>query len=174
MTLDEEGDTTFACPPNALIRPDPNGEGYGSPIELAPGWCPLSMLFSDWDRSGRRDLRVSNDRHYYRDGSEQLWRLEPDAPPRLYTAEDGWRTLRIFGMGIASHDLTGDGRPEVYLTSQADNKLQTLADPASGAPDYVDIGLARGLLKWQPSVDIDEGLRRFVAWGTRQDQTRHT
>ena len=31
-------------------------------------------------------------------------------------------------MGIASQDLTGDGLPEVYLTSQADNKLQTLAD----------------------------------------------
>ena len=31
-------------------------------------------------------------------------------------------------MGIASQDLTGDGYPEVYLTSQGDNKLQTLAD----------------------------------------------
>ena len=36
------------------------------------------MLFSDWDRSGRRDLRVSNDRHYYDcDGEEQLWRIAP-------------------------------------------------------------------------------------------------
>ena len=31
-------------------------------------------------------------------------------------------------MGIASQDLTGDGYPEVFLTSQGDNKLQTLAD----------------------------------------------
>ena len=31
-------------------------------------------------------------------------------------------------MGIASQDLTGDGLPEVYLTSQGDNKLQTLLD----------------------------------------------
>ena len=37
-------------------------------------------------------------------------------------------------MGIASQDLTGDGYPEVYLTSQGDNKLQTLADgPAPAA-----------------------------------------
>ena len=29
-------------------------------------------------------------------------------------------------MGIASYDLTGDGYPDVYLTSQGDNRLQTL------------------------------------------------
>ena len=40
----------------------------------------------------------------------------------------------IWGMGIASYDVTGDGLPEVYLTSQGDNKLQTLAD-ATGQPD---------------------------------------
>ena len=45
-----------------------------------------------------------------------------------YTEADGWRPLQIWGMGIASEDLTGDGRPEVFLTSQGDNKLQTLAD----------------------------------------------
>ena len=31
--------------------------GTDAPIALTPGWCTLSMLFSDWDRSGRRDLR---------------------------------------------------------------------------------------------------------------------
>ena len=108
------------------------------------------MLFSDWDRSGRRDLRVSNDRHYYRDGSEQLWRIEPGREPRPYTEADGWQTLRIFGMGIASRDLTDDGRPEVYLTSQADNKLQTLADPWSDEPHYVDIALERGVTAHSP------------------------
>ena len=84
------------------------------------------MLFSDWDHSGRRDLRVSNDRHYYRTGQEQLWRIEPGEPPTEYTEADGWRPLQIWGMGIASQDVTGDGLPEVFLTSQADNKLQTL------------------------------------------------
>ena len=39
------------------------------------------------------------------------------------------------GMGIASYDLTGDGYPEVYLTSQGDNRLQTLA----GGPDAADL-----------------------------------
>ena len=54
----------------------------------------------------------------------------PARPRELWTREEGWQPLRIWGMGIASHDLTGDGYPEVYLTSQADNKLQTLADGA--------------------------------------------
>ena len=101
----------------------PRAPATRAPIPLSPGWCPLSMLFSDWSRSGRADLRVSNDRHYYTDasgGEEQLWRIGPGAAPRLYTAADGWKTLQIWGMGIASQDLDGDGYPEIYLTSQAD------------------------------------------------------
>ena len=106
------------------------------PIPLAPGWCALSMLFTDWDRSGRRDLRVTNDRHYYSDyseGQEQLWRIASGEPPRLYTADDGWANLNIWGMSIASYDVTGDGLPEYFLSSIADNKLQTLADGAGRA-----------------------------------------
>jgi hypothetical protein len=87
---------------------------------------------------------VSNDRHYYRDGEEQLWRIEPGAPPYPYSRDDGWQRLRLWGMGIASEDVTGDGYPEVYLTSQGDNKLQTLQEgPAT--PHYGDIALRRGV-----------------------------
>ncbi|MFL5727290.1 MAG: CRTAC1 family protein [Chloroflexota bacterium] len=155
VTVDEHGDATYTCPPNVIVRPSAGGVGYAPPIALAPGWCPLSMLFSDWSRSGRRDLRVSNDRHYYTDasgGEEQLWRIGPGEAPRLYTADDGWKPLRIWGMGIASQDLTGDGYPEVYLTSQGDNKLQTLADaPApSRGPTYRDSALARGVIATRP------------------------
>jgi len=116
---------------------------------LAPGFCSLSMLFSDWDDSGRRDLRVTNDRQYYRDGMDQLWRVAPGEAPRLYTAEDGWVSMQIWGMGIASRDLTGDGLPEVYLTSQGDNKLQTLT-AGSDRPTYRDIALRRGVNSAQP------------------------
>ena len=31
----------------------PTGDGYASPIALSPGYCTLSILFSDWSRSGR-------------------------------------------------------------------------------------------------------------------------
>ena len=107
------------------------------------------MLFSDWDRSGRRDLRMTNDRHYYRDGEEQLWRMDPGETPRPYTAEEGWEWMQIWGMGIASHDLTGDGLPEVFLTSQGDNKLQTLSDGPE-QPTYEDIAFESGVTAHRP------------------------
>jgi hypothetical protein len=152
LVLDAAGEWTGDCADGVLLRPnpDPRATGYGTPIPLRPSWCTLSMLFSDWDRSGRRDLRVSNDRHYHQDrGEEQLWRIEPDQPPRPYTRDEGWMPLQIWGMGIASQDLTGDGYPEVYLTSQADNKLQTLADGPS-KPTYRDIALRRGATAHRP------------------------
>lgn len=135
------------CADHQLYRPV--GRTYGDAEELSPGWCTLSMLFSDWDRSGRRDLRMTNDRHYYRDGEEQLWRIEPGQPPRLYTQAEGWQPMRIWGMGIASHDLTADGRPEVFLTSQSDNKLQTLVASAPG-PEYDDIAFQLGTTVHRP------------------------
>jgi hypothetical protein len=57
-------------------------------------------------------------------------------------------------MGIASYDLTGDGYPEVFLTSQADNKLQTLAAGPS-QPRYRDIGQRRGVNAAQPFTGGD-------------------
>src|SRR4029077_13697041 len=126
LTLDAKGDTTTDCAGNRLIRPAASGTAYAAPIPLAPGFCALSMLFSDWDRSGRRDLRISNDRHYYDqvNGQEQLWRMTPSEPPQLYTKADGWMEVQVEGMGIGSYDVNGDGYPDVYLTSQGDNRLQ--------------------------------------------------
>ena len=143
-----------ACDDSWLLRPDPSGARYAAPIALAPGYCTLSMLFSDWSHSGQRDLRVSNDRHYYRDGEEQLWRIVPDEPPTAYTEADGWRPLQIWGMGIASQDVTDDGLPEVFLTSQGDNKLQTLAAGAE-RPEYRDIALDMGVTAHRPYTGDD-------------------
>jgi hypothetical protein len=146
---------TLDCAASELVRPEPDAERYAPPVELAPGYCALSALFSDWDRSGERDLRLTNDRNYYRDGSDQLWQVVPGEAPRLYTERDGWRPLQVWGMGIASHDLTGDGRPEVFITSQGDNKLQTLAG-ADAEPTYEDIALERGVTAHRPYAGGDE------------------
>jgi hypothetical protein len=145
------GDT---CGDSRLVRPAADGDGYAPPIALGPGYCTLSVLFSDWNRSGTRDLRMANDRHYYLDGEEQLWHIVPGEAPRLYTDADGWRPLQIWGMGIASQDLTGDGRPEVFVTSQGDNKLQTLDDGATG-PSYHDIALDRDVTAQRPFTGGD-------------------
>lgn len=147
--LDPTNPDRAVCADNVLVRPSGHGASYAEPIPLSPGYCTLSILFSDWDRSGRRDLRMTNDRHYYVDGEEQLWRIEPGRAPHLYTREEGWQRLVIWGMGIASFDVTGDGLPEIYLTSQGDNKLLTLVDGASG-PEYRDIALRRGVTAHRP------------------------
>jgi hypothetical protein len=109
-----------ACDRNYLIRP--NGRTFGPRIPLEPGFCALSMLISDWKRTGTPELRISNDRQYYvSNGREQMWRLNPLSE---YTEADGWPTLKLWGMGIASRDITGDGLPEVMLTSMGDQPLQ--------------------------------------------------
>jgi hypothetical protein len=143
-----------SCEASRMFRPAAGGQQYAPPIALAPGYCTLSILFSDWQRTGQRDLRMSNDRHYYRDGTEQLWRVEPGAAPVPYGEADGWRPLQIWGMGIASQDVTGDGVPEVFLSSQGDNKLQTLAG-RDGAPAYEDIALERGVTANRPFTGGD-------------------
>ena len=152
VELDEEGRQNGDCSDNLMFRP--KGSAYADPTLLSPGWCTLSVLFSDWDRSGRRDLRIANDKHYYRDGEEQLWRVEEGEPARLYTRADGWNKLQIWGMGIASHDVTGDGFPEVFLTSQGDNKFRELTD-GPDQPSYGDIAIRRGVTAHRPFVGDD-------------------
>lgn len=151
------------CTPNHLYRPA--GTGFAAPLPLTPGFCALSILFTDWDRQGTPDLRVSNDREYYKGGQEQLWRLEPKQAPHAFTEAEGWQRLRIWGMGIAQEDLNFDGFPEFFLTSMADNKLQTLAEiPATGAPlpRYRDIALKSGVTAHRPYTGGD--LRPSTAW----------
>ncbi|HEY7565254.1 MAG TPA: CRTAC1 family protein [Acidimicrobiia bacterium] len=154
LDLTTDFKSTGNCASHYLQRPSLDQPVYDSAIELSPGWCTLSILFSDWDRSGRRDLRMTNDRHYYLDGEEQLWRVAPGELPRLYTQEDGWQRMQIWGMGIASQDLTEDGLPEVFLTSQGDNKLQTLTGDAS-RPNYRDMALESGATAHRPFTGGD-------------------
>lgn len=140
-----------SCTDNRLYRPQAGARRFAAPAALKPSFCALSMLFTDWNRSGTPSLRVSNDREYYKGGQEQMWRVEPGAAPSLYTAAEGWKYLRIWGMGIAAQDLDFDGFPEYFLTSMADNKLQALDAPAAGArPSYADRAFAKGVTAPRP------------------------
>ncbi len=150
-----------SCTPNWLYRPA-GDKGFQPPLPLSPSYCALSMLFTDWNRSGIPSLRVSNDREYYKGGQEQMWHVEPGQPPALYSEVEGWAKLKIWGMGIATDDLNGDGFPEYFLTSMADNKLQTLADPAEGLPRYSDTAFKRGAIAQRPYTGGD--LHPSTAW----------
>ncbi len=153
------------CEENSLYRPQAGDQpDYSVRTPLAPGFCALSMLFTDWNKSGVPSLRVSNDRQYYRGGEEQMWRVEPGKTPRLYTRADGWRHLSIFGMGIAEGDIDGSGYPEYFLTSMGDEKLQKL-DPEAGrgeAPIYRDIAGEVGATAHIPYTGGDK--RPSTAW----------
>ncbi len=150
------------CTDNWLHRPV--GDSYAKPLPLTPSFCALSMLFTDWNRTGKPALRVSNDREYYKGGQEQLWHMDGPDAPRLYTADEGFPRLRIWGMGIASADITGDGLPDYYLTSMADQKFQTLADPEARPliPKYSDLALARGITAHRPYTGGD--VRPSTGW----------
>ncbi len=142
------------CHDNLLYRPAPSVRGFAAPIRLTPSYCTLSMLFTDWSRSGRADLMVANDRQYYRGGEEQLWRIRPGKPPVPYGRSDGWGKLEIWGMGIASYDLTGTVYPAYFLSSMGDNKLRILAGSAT-RPTYTDSALARGVTAQRPYTGGD-------------------
>ena len=123
-----------ACDDNRLARPV---EGAWEETILTPGFCALSILFSDEDRDGKPTLRLSNDRHYYVSGGrEQMWSL---AQGRFLTEADGFDGPSIWGMGIASRDITGDGRPDLMLTSMGD-QLTMLSTPAGHRMAPYDIG----------------------------------
>ena len=127
-------------------------------MPLKPSFCALSMLFTDWNKSGTPSLRISNDREYYEGGQEQLWHVDPGKAPALYTDSEGWKLLRIWGMGIASYDLNADGYPDYFLTSMADNKLQILsAVPQDGPPKpgYNDVAYAKGVTAHRPYTGGD-------------------
>ncbi|MGB3556264.1 MAG: CRTAC1 family protein, partial [Jannaschia sp.] len=123
-----------ACDDNLLLRPE--GDGYAV-TALTPGFCALSVLFSDENRDGVPTLRLSNDRHYYvRGGAEQMWSLTMG---RFLGPGDGFDAPSIWGMGIASRDITGDGRPDLMLTSMGD-QLTMLSTPEGHIAAPFEIG----------------------------------
>ncbi len=161
------------CHPNELHRPaaepEPKSESprpdYSSVLPLEPGYCALSMLFTDWNKTGVDALRITNDRQYYRGGQEQLWRLDSGRYPRLYGAAEGWEPVVIWGMGIAEADLDADGYPEYALTSMGDTKLQVLDLQQAieeNRPSYQDMAWDRGATAHRPYTGED--LKPSTGW----------
>ncbi len=161
------------CADHQLYRPTDNRDSpsiYTDAMALSPGHCTLSMLFTDWNRSGKSSLRITNDRQYHRGGEEQLWHFNEGAQPRLYTRNEGWKKLVIWGMGIASADLNADGYPEYALTSMGDTKLQQLEFDTfdeSGWPQYRDVAYEKGATAHRPYQGDD--LKPSTGWHAEFD-----
>lgn len=158
------------CDDNLLLRPkaDQKQPDYSAVMPLSPGYCTLSMLFTDWNKSGENALRMTNDRQYYRGGQEQLWRVTPNEQPQLYTANEGWEKVVIWGMGIAEADLNADGFPDYALTSMGDTKMQVLDDEADEeSPIYRDIAFERGATAHRPYAGGD--IKPSTGWHAQFD-----
>jgi len=161
------------CDDHDLYTPDDKKDSetiYTDPTQLSPGHCALSMLFTDWNRSGRTSLRVTNDRQYHRGGQEQLWHFDAGAQPRLYSQREGWQKVVIWGMGIASADLNADGFPEYALTSMGDTKLQQLEldeFEENGWPQYRDIAYENSATAHRPYTGTD--LKPSTGWHAEFD-----
>jgi hypothetical protein len=149
------------CTENWLLRPNAAQNGFAPRIPLKPSYCALSMLFTDWNRSGTPSLRVANDREYYEGGQEQLWKVNPGELPKLYTADEGWKFQRFWGMGIASADINGSGTPAIFTTSMADQRLQFLANGVDH-PTYKDAPFSMGTGAYRPFAGGDE--RPSTGW----------
>lgn len=151
---------TGNCDPSYLLRAARGT--YGPPLSLGPGACTLSALFVDWSGAGQTDLRFANDREYYdQTMSDQLWRLTKTGPV-AYSKLDGWSEPKLWGMGIAAQDVTGDGRPEMLVTSMADNRLETLRPSPNRTPDFQDAAHKLGATAHRPYTGGDK--RPSTAW----------
>ncbi len=156
------------CEANVLAKPnsDATTPDYSSSIALEPGYCTLSMLFTDWNKSGTPALRITNDRQYYRGGQEQLWRIPANGAPRQYGRSQGWKPLRIWGMGIAEADLDQDGLPEYALSSMGDTMLQSLDKEAdTDRPTYRDTAYEKQMTAHRPYTGTD--LKPSTGWHTQ-------
>ncbi|MFO1033813.1 MAG: CRTAC1 family protein [Hyphomicrobiales bacterium] len=159
-----EDDPWGHCTDNWVLRPQPGTATYGPRIPLTPSYCTLSMLFTDWNRSGRPALRVSNDREYYMGGQEQMWNFAHLDAPKLYAESEGWKYIRLWGMGIATADITNSGYPSYFLSSMADQRMQLLADGAA-KPTYKEAQFAMGTTAHRPYAGGDE--RPSTGWHTQ-------
>ena len=65
-------------------------------------------------------------------------------------------------MGIASHDLTGDGLPDYFLSNMGANRLRTLAPGSTAGPDFREIAFDHGVEARRPHAGRDE--RPSTAW----------
>jgi hypothetical protein len=99
---EEEISPWGSCTDNWLHRPGEPGK-FASPLPLKPSFCALSMLFTDWNRSGTPSLRIANDREYYEGGEEQLWQLPVGGEPEALHRRRRLEAAAHLGHGHRQH-----------------------------------------------------------------------
>jgi len=97
-------------------------------------------------------------------GQEQMWHVVPGQDPKLYTADEGWKYIRLWGMGIATGDINNSGYPSYFLSSMADQRMQLLANGAD-KPTYKESQFQMGTTAHMPYAGGDT--RPSTGWHTQ-------
>ena len=122
-------------------------------------WRPATARCRSCSATGvgrvERDLRMTNDRHYYRDGEDQLWRIVARATPHRRTPRPTGGAAADLGHG---HRQPGrHGRRPARGVPHEPGRQQ--AADARGRrrprPTYEDIALARGVTAQRPFAGGD-------------------
>ena len=137
-----------------------NGDGTFSDItkkagvEDAPGYYGMSVVWADFNNSGRPDIFIADDstpNYFYRnDGDGKFTEMGLESGTAV--SEDGSEQA---SMGVALGDYNHTGRPSVYKTNFA-NEYDTLYRN-DGQYDFKDVSFASGVAL--PSLP-------WVKWGT--------
>ncbi len=109
----------------------------GSRAGLDPGRHDHSLgaVFTDVNGDGRPDLYVAND-----EDPNRLYLNEPGGPLGFHfvdTAKASKVADSSAGMGIATSDVNGDGRPDFFISN---SRRQTEAAYESSGPLYASVG----------------------------------
>ena len=135
--------------------PGPSGDRYAAPIALGARLLHAVHLVQRLEPLGQRDLRMSNDRHYYRDGEDQLWRIAPGEPPTA--VHRGRRLASAADLGHG-HRQPGRHRRRPARGVPHEPGRQQAADArgrARSGPTYRDIALELGVTAQRPYTGDD-------------------
>ena len=127
-------------------RPARRRDGYGAADRRSrPATARSRCCSATGTAPGERDLRDhQRPPVLHATARSSCGGSPPGEAPRLYTEADGWQPLQIWGMGIASHDLTGDGYPRSTSRARATTSSRRWSTGPTG-PAYHDIALRRGV-----------------------------
>ena len=108
-----------------------------------------------------------------RPGAALARRARPGAR-LLYTDKEGWKTLRIWGMGIASYDLNADGYPGLFPDQHGRQQAADAREPfrrtVPPKPDYKDVAFAKGVTAHRPYTGGDCAAQHRLACAVRGRQ----
>ena len=146
---------TYDCDTSELVRPAPTAGRYAPPIALRPGLLRAV-------RAVQRLGPVGRTRPPLGQRPELLPRRDPSScggSPRVkHPASTPRRTVgghcRSGGWASPARTSPETAVPEVFITSQGDNKLQTLVG-RDAQPTYADIALERGVTAQRPYAGGD-------------------